>query len=440
MKERKPEMKHQTRKGSMAQKNAGPFIGSALTGIAACCIGIFGLAASGNSGTAPAVVALGILLAVNVVLTVIGCVNFKKAVIKPLEEVSEACVKFAEGDLNTVIQYRANDQAGRLVETLNYVFRRLQVIVGEISSVLAKMSDGDFASVKVEDYKKDFAPVSDSFHKILDQMNRTFTLFQSSAEQVDAGARQVSDGAQALAQGSTEQASSSEELSASIQEISQKIGETSGHVSEVTEYLNTTAQNVEDSNMQMRKLLTAMDEINTSSVEIGKIIKVIDDIAFQTNILALNAAVEASRAGEAGKGFAVVADEVRSLAGKSAEAAKQTAELIETAIGKVKGGKELADGTAKTLSGVTEKIQKLDGSIQQIDKVTNAQTVAITQITQGVEQISTVIQTNSATAEESAAASEELSGQAKLLTEELLKYKVRNSGRPVQTKQGKAAS
>ena len=414
----------------MSQTSVRWFLCSALTGIAACGVGFFSFAVSGRPWVT---VTLGVLLAMDLIFAVAGCVSFRKTVAKPLHDISETCGKFAEGDLKVSIDYRGNGDVGHLAESLNYVFRQLQIVVGEIAGTLTKLSNRDFATVEVRDYKNDFKPVSDSFGKIVDQLNHTFTLFQSSAQQVDAGAKQVSDGAQELAQGSTEQASSSEELSASIQEIAQKAQETAGHVTKVTEYLNTTAQNVEDGNEQMKRMLGAMDEISASSDEISKIIKVIDGIAFQTNILALNAAVEAARAGEAGKGFAVVADEVRSLAGKSAEAAKQTAELIETAINKIRDGKALADGTAGTLGTVTEKIEKLDATVQEIDKASSAQTAAIEQITQGVEQISSVIQTNSATAEQSAAASEELSGQAQTLTTELLRYKVKALDKPALT-------
>lgn len=398
-----------------------------LAAVIACIIGICVMVANPQiKAQIPLIVVFSVLLVYDLVISFLSVARIIKPISK-LQEVAEVCKEFSTGKLDVQISYQSKDEIGQLAETMNYVFVRLKVIVGQISGTLTKMAAGDYASEELEDYKNDFAAISDAFRGIVKQMNQTFSVFQSSADQVSAGSKQVSDGAQELAQGATEQASSAEELSASIQDISQKVSETSGHISKVTEYLDTTAEHVENSDQQMKKLLAAMDAISTSSDEIGKIIKVIDDIAFQTNILALNAAVEASRAGEAGKGFAVVADEVRSLAGKSAEAAKQTADLIETSISKVKDGKELADGTAKALNGVTEKIQQLDETVQKIDSATSAQSVAISQITQGIEQISSVVQTNSATAEESAASSEELSSQAELLRKELSKFKVKNA-------------
>jgi methyl-accepting chemotaxis protein len=421
-------MKKKTKKGIIVKKIIASLAGVGLTGVLACAVGLAAAAGGLRAGSGfPQILAFGVLLAADVALAVFCSVRLVKLIGGPLDEIVEKCELFSTGRLNVKIEYRSKDEIGRLAETMNYVFSRLKVIVDEIAGTVGKMADGDYSSEKIEIYKNDFARISDAFQMILDRTNRTFQVFQSSADQVSAGSEQVSSGAQELAQGATEQASSAEELSASIQDISQKVQENSGHVTKVTEYLDATARNVKDGNSQMHQMLTAMDEISASSDEIRKIIKVIDDIAFQTNILALNAAVEASRAGEAGKGFAVVADEVRSLAGKSAEAAKQTADLIETAISKIKDGKGLADGTAKTLDGVTKKIEQLDETVRKINEASAAQSAAIAQITQGMEQISSVIQTNSATAEESAAASEELSGQAELLKKELSRFKLKKS-------------
>ena len=235
---------------------------------------------------------------------------------------------------------------------------------------------------------------------------------------------QVSSGAQALSQGATEQASSVEELAASINEISNNINQTAQQAQDASDKSMQVGEKAGESNNRMHDMLQAMADINASSGEIGKIIKTIEDIAFQTNILALNAAVEAARAGAAGKGFAVVADEVRNLASKSAEASKNTAVLIENSLQAVENGKRIADETAQSLEVVISDIQEASSLMGSIAKAATDQAESISQITLGIDQISSVVQTNSATAEESAAASEELSGQAQILNELVRKFRL----------------
>ena len=270
------------------------------------------------------------------------------------------------------------------------------------------MAKGKCDDEPMREFAGDFRPMSDATNQVLTNLNLIFENIRVAAEQVDSGSSQVSSGAQALAQGASEQASSVEELSASVTDVSSKVKQNSDNITVIASDINAAAGEADTGNGQMKRMLKAMGAISESSEEIGKIIKVIDNIAFQTNILALNASVEAARAGEAGKGFAVVAEEVRNLAGKSADAAE-----------KVKDGFELAESTAKSLAGIAEKVKAMDASIRQIKDASGAQATSVAQITEGLGQVSSVIQTNSATAEESAAASEELSAQASRLKKEI---------------------
>ncbi len=351
----------------------------------------------------------------------------KKYTDKPAREMAKAAQSLAEGKLDIEIKYESKDEIGQLALSLKSAASTLKSYIGDISEHLTVMAEGNMDSSITQDYIGDFSPIKESIIKISESFNTLLTQIKHTAEQVNNGAEQVSSGAQALAQGATEQASAIEELSASITEISEKVKKNNENVSSVTENMQITIQDVASANEKMQEMLSAMNEIGVSSEKISKIIKVIDDIAFQTNMLALNAAVEAARAGDSGRGFAVVADEVRNLAGKSADAAKQTAELIQDSIQKVQEGYKLADATGKASMEVVGKMEKVNVAIKEIDKASFEQAAAIDQVTQGIEQISAVVQTNSATAEQSAAASEELLGQAESLHEEVRKFKLKEA-------------
>ena len=357
--------------------------------------------------------------------SVIWGILLSRLLSKPINEMAAAAENLAEGKLDVKITYVSKDEIGSLANSLKSATSTLKLYVRDIASNLEFMAKGDMTAEITQDYIGDFAPIKDALLTISNSLNETLANIKTSAEQVDSGAEQMSGGAQALAQGATEQASTVEELSASITDVSEKVRENAQNVSNVTGYVKDAVAEMEQSNKQMNEMLSAMNDINTASNEIEKIIKVIDDIAFQTNILALNAAVEAARAGDAGKGFAVVADEVRNLASKSADAAKQTTTLIESSIQKIQDGSGLANETAQALCDVSEKVRKVGETIQEINKASDEQAMAIAQITQGVEQVSSVVQTNSATAEESAAASEELSAQADILGKEVEKFKLK---------------
>ncbi len=344
---------------------------------------------------------------------------------KPINEMAAAARSLSEGNLDVDITYVSKDEIGSLADSLKTAASTLKQYVKDISYNLDLMAKGDMTGEITEDYRGDFAPIKLSLLKISQDLSETLSTINMSAEQVNSGAGQVSGGAQALAQGATEQASAIQELSASISEISESVGQNAKNVDAVSGYVKKAVSGVNESNEKMQAMLSAMEKISNSSSEIKNIIKVIDDIAFQTNILALNAAVEAARAGEAGKGFAVVADEVRNLAGKSANAAKQTSDLIEGSVGDVQQGSDIAHETAGELSEVASQVNMVGETIQKIDKASSEQATAITEITQGVDQVSAVVQTNSATAEQSAAASEELSAQSDSLTKLINKFKLR---------------
>ncbi len=365
--------------------------------------------------------------AVGIAASIVLGITISRSVGRPLRELEEVARQFADGTLSVRVRYASQNEIGSVAESLNFAFSRISRVVQQTSELLVGIAKGECSYGTVRNYEGDFRLISDALNTILDNLNRIFVRIRSSAEQVDSGSRQIADGAQELAQGATEQASSVEQLSASISEVSQNVESNVRQIDQMAKKMDAAAREAAEGNTEMEQMLAAMNAMEKASEEIGKIIKVIDSIAFQTNILALNAAVEAARAGEAGKGFAVVADEVRSLAGKSAEAAKQTTALIGNSIERVREGQKLSDSTARSLSRIAGAVNGLDQAVRNIKRSSDAQAASIAQITQGVGRVSSVVQTNSATAEESAAASEELSAQADALKKEIAWVRLRQS-------------
>ncbi len=358
-----------------------------------------------------------VISVIALVFAVVMAVLMIRAIVTPVQEMQKALKDMEEGTLNVTIEYEAKDELGGLAKSTRQTIQFLREVIGDVDYLLTNLSDGNFTvrSRMAEKYVGDYTSLLESMRKLKENLNDTLSQINEASDQVAAGSDQVSSGAQALSQGATEQASSVQELAATINEISNNIGQNAQDAKSANGKAEEVKEQAGESSRRMQEMLSAMQDISDTSGEIGKIIKTIEDIAFQTNILALNAAVEAARAGAAGKGFAVVADEVRNLAGKSAEASSNTSALIESALRAVESGTKIANDTAQALNEVVTGVDDVVATIDNISTASEEQADAVKQVTQGIDQISSVVQTNSATAEESAAASEELSGQAQML-------------------------
>ncbi len=334
---------------------------------------------------------------------------------KPISDVSDIMGRISGGDLDGCITAAYDGDYAELISNVNTTTTNLKEIISEISSALTKMANGDLNVSLYADYKGEFLLIKNSLNYIIDSFNTILAEIGVASRQVAAGTKQYSSSAQNLSQGATEQASAIEQLTSSITEIAAQTRQNAEMASEANELEASVNLAAAEGNGHVQKMLRSMNGINDSSRDISRIIKVIDDIAFQTNILALNAAVEAARAGTHGKGFAVVAEEVRNLASKSAEAAKETAALIEGSLKGVEDGLKIAQDTAGAFKNIMNGAEKAAALVAEIAVSSNQQATGIAQVSKGVEQVAAVVQSNSSMAEQSATTSEELSAQAEML-------------------------
>ncbi len=361
------------------------------------------------------------------VITVLLCLYLTRGITRPLKELEVSAEEIVKGNLDITIKYQSKDEMGTLANAFRNMTVILNAVISDASRLLSEMADGNFdvRTQAEEHYVGNFQSLLLSIRKLNRDLSSTLGQINLSADEVASHSNQVSGGAQALSQGATEQAAAVQQLAATIANISNQVNETADNAAKARVQSNTAGDEMEVCNNQMQDMMAAMEEITRTSNEISKIIKTIEDIAFQTNILALNASVEAARAGTAGKGFAVVANEVRTLASKSSVASKDTASLIERSIEAVERGTQIARSTAESLGQVVEEVRATSGKVDNIASAAKEQASAIEQVTLGVDQISTVVQSNSGTAVESASASQELSDQADTLKELVAKFTLR---------------
>ncbi len=352
-----------------------------------------------------------------IVVTGIAVVMIKK-ITGNLKDLQIAAGAMAKGKIDVKVEKRNNDEFGELIDDVGMLVKG----IAEQTEVAKQVADGNM-TVEVTP-RSDVDVMGLALKQMVTKNHKTLSNIKEAAYQVSTSSSQVASASEALAQGSTEQASAIEEITASIADVAEKTRQNAAQANTAADMMAKTIGEVRKGNEEMQQMVVAMKEINASSENISKIIKVIDDIAFQTNILALNAAVEAARAGDAGKGFAVVAEEVRNLAAKSAAAAAETAEMIEDSIKKVEIGSDIANDTAKALEEITTVVKESESIVTEIAEASNYQATAIAQIDKAVEQVSQVVQTNSATSEECAAASVELSNQASRMRDLISVYKL----------------
>ncbi len=350
-----------------------------------------------------------------------------ETILEPLHAIEDVAKELTEGNLHSTLEYRSEDEIGRLAHSMRKSIRILGTYVDDIDRAMKLFSDGDFDVKPEVEWKGDFIGILNSFMIFEKSMSGTVRGIQNVSQEVSSGAEQLALSSNELAEGATSQAAVVEELTATVSTVSEQVENNSKTTKEISKRVEKLGEDIIESNGKMQEMVSSMNEINDASQEIDKIISTINEIANQTNLLALNASIEAARAGEAGKGFAVVANQVNILADQSAQAAQESAVLIETSVKAVEKGMVVAEDTAKQLEDVAKESKVITNEVMGIANTLETQTEEILQINEGIEQINDVVQSNSATSEQCAAASQEMSSEADNLKEMISRFKVAES-------------
>ena len=347
-----------------------------------------------------------------------------ETILEPLHAIEDVAMELTEGNLHSTLEYHSEDEIGRLAHSMRKSIRILGTYVDDIDRSMKLFSEGNFDVHPEVEWRGDFVGILNSFMAFQASMAGTIKGIQNVSDEVSGAAEQVASSSNDLADGATNQAAVVEELTATVTGVSEQVEKNSQSAKEISVKVDELGNAISESNGKMHEMVDSMHEISEASKEIDKIITTINEIASQTNLLALNASIEAARAGEAGKGFAVVANQVNVLADQSAQAAKESAALIETSVKAVEKGMVIAGQTAAQLEEVAENSKVITTEVTNIAETLETQTTEIKQIDEGIEQINDVVQTNSATSEECAAASQEMSSEAESLREMIRKFKV----------------
>ncbi len=347
-----------------------------------------------------------------------------ETILVPLREVEAVAQELTDGNLHSTLEYHSDDEIGRLAHSMRKSIRILGSYVDDIGRAMKMFADGNFDVQPEVEWKGDFVGILNSFMMFEKSMAEVIKGIQHVSDEVSSAAEQVAASSNDLADGATNQAAVVEELTATVEGVSEQVEKNSKTAKEISGRVDKLGNAILESNGKMKDMVDSMNEINGASKEIDKIIATINEIAAQTNLLALNASIEAARAGEAGKGFAVVANQVNVLADQSAQAAKESATLIETSVKAVEKGMVIAGQTASQLQEVAENSQIITKEVTNIADTLETQATEIKQINDGIEQINDVVQTNSATSEECAASSQEMSSEAENLREMIQKFKI----------------